>query len=34
MHTTIYKIGNQQGPKYSAGYYTQYLILTYKGREY
>ena len=33
IHTTIYKIDNQQGPLYSPGNYIQYLVITYNGKE-
>ena len=32
MHTTIYKINNKD-QLYSTGNSTQYLVITYKGRE-
>ena len=32
-YTAIYKTDNQQGPTvYSMGNYTQYLVITYKGK--
>ena len=33
IHTTIYKIDNQQRPTGSTGNYIQYLVITYKGSE-
>ena len=33
IHTTIYKIDNQQGHLYSTGSYIQYSLITYKEEE-
>ena len=35
MHTIIYKLVNRKGPTvlYSTKNYTQYFIITYKGKE-
>ena len=33
MYTTIYKIDNQQEPLYGTGNSTQYLVITYNGKE-
>ena len=33
MHTTVYKIDNQQGILYSTGNSTQYSVITYIGKE-
>ena len=32
-HTNMYKIDNQQGPIYNTGNYTEYYVITYKGKE-
>ena len=33
IYTTIYKIDNQKGSTVSTGNYTQYFVITYKGKE-
>ena len=33
IHTTVYKIDNQQEPTYSTGNSTQYSVITYMGKE-
>ena len=33
IHTTIYKINNQQGPLYGTENYTQHIVIIYKGKE-
>ena len=34
VHTTIYKIDNQQVLTYGTGNYIQYLVITDNGKEY
>ena len=33
IHTTIYKIDNQQGPIVYKGNYTRYVVISYMGKE-
>ena len=32
-HTAVYRLDYQQGPTYSTGNYTEYLVITDKGEE-
>ena len=33
IHTTVHKIDKQQDLLYSTGYYIQYVVITYNGKE-